>query len=70
MGLPYINNAILFNSVQNKSVFSHLRTLATWHCLHSHAAAAAMTDTSPVRRAHSSKPAATGLLLWADAGTD
>ena len=43
--------------------FSFVRTLRAWHCPHSPAAAAK-------RRAHSSKPAAVGLLLWANAGTD
>jgi len=51
-------------------------TLTTWHCPHLPAAAAAIYRYSPARRAHSSKPAAVGLplwaglLLWAHAGTD
>ena len=49
----------------NYSVFSYLRTLATWHCPHSPAAAA-----SPARRAHSSKPATAHVLLLAHAETD
>jgi len=48
---------------QNKSVFGYLRTLTKWHCPHSLAA-------RPVIRAHSSKPAAAGLLLWVHAGID
>jgi len=47
----------------SKSVFSFLRTLTKWHCpplllSADHAA----IDRAP---AHSSKPAAVGLLLWA-----
>jgi len=54
----------------NKSVFSYIRMLTTWHCPHSHAAAAANRSTSPARRAHSSsKLAAAGLLLWTDSRT-
>jgi len=59
---------------RNKFVFgSFLRTLTTWHCPHSPAAAAverrlySNRSISPARRAHSSKPAAAGLLLWAHA---
>jgi len=50
-----------------KSVFSYLRTLTTWHCPHSPAARRRFSNRSisPVRRAHSSKPAAAGLLLLA-----
>jgi len=51
-------------------MFSYLRTLTTWHCPHSLAAAAAMEPISPARLAHSSKSAAADLLLWAHAGTD
>jgi len=48
-----------------KSVFSYLRTLTTWHCPHSPAARRCFSNRSisPARRAHSSKPAAAGLLL-------
>ena len=48
--------------------------LTAWHCPHSTAAAADRwpcdnRSISPARRAHNSKPAALGLLLWAHAGT-
>ena len=58
-------------------VLSYLRTLTTWHCPHSPAAcpycrARAMQQSVVIsaRRAHSSKPAAAALLLWAHVGTD
>ena len=58
----------------NQSVFSFLHTLTAWHCPHSPAAAAehrpfSSRSISPAHRAHSSKPAAAGLLLCAHAGT-
>jgi len=61
--------------LRNKSVFSLLCMLTTWHCPHSPTAAAerqpcSSRSMSPARRAHSSKPAAAGLPLWAHAGTD
>jgi len=48
-------------------VFSHLRTLTTWHCSHSPAARRCCSNRSisPACRAHSSKPAAARLLLHA-----
>jgi len=59
-------------SVPNKSVFSYLRTLTTWHCPHSHGARCCCSSRSlsPARRAHNSRPAVAGLLLWAHAETD
>jgi len=58
-------------------VLSYLRTLTTWHCPHSPAAcpycrARAMQQSFVISacRAHSSKPAAAALLLWAHVGTD
>ena len=55
-----------------QSVFSFLRTLTTWHCPHLSAARRyySIQSISPALRAHSSKPAAAGLLLWAHAATD
>jgi len=62
---------------QCKSALSFLRTLTTRHCPQSPAArrvdeSRPCSDRSklPARRAHSSKPAAAGLLLWARTGTD
>ena len=50
--------------LHNKSVFSYLRTLTTWHCPHSPAALRCCSNRSisPARRVHSSKPAAASLL--------
>ena len=48
----------------NKFVFSTLTRM--WHCLHVHTVATTINQ-SPARRAHNSKPAAVGLLLWAHA---
>ena len=60
-----------FKLEENKSVFSYLRTLTTWHCPHSAAARRCCSNRSiPPRWAHSSKSAAAGLLLCAHAGTD
>ena len=59
--------------ITNLSSASYTRTLTTWHYPHSPAAtcrAAMNLSISPARRAHSSKPAAAGLLLWARAWTD
>ena len=57
------------NASDNKSVFSYTHG----HFQHSPAARSSRS-MSPARRAHSSKPAAVGLLLWVgpweDAGTD
>ena len=58
-----------------KSVFSFLQMLTKWHCPHLPAAAAecrqcSNRSISPARRAHCSKPAAAGLVLWAHARTD
>jgi len=58
---------------KNKSVFSQLRTLTTWHCPHWPAARryCSSRSISPARGlTHSNKPAAASLLLWAHAGTD
>ena len=56
----------------NKSVFSYLDTLTTWHCPHSPTAHhwCSKRSISPARRAHTSKTLAGGLLLLARAGTD
>ena len=44
----------------NKQIYvEYLRTVSTWHCPH-----------SSTCRAHSRKPAAVGLLLWAHVGTE
>ena len=55
----------------NRSVFRCLRTLTTWHCPHSLATRRYCNSRStfPARRAHNSKPATAGLLLWAGGGT-
>jgi len=60
------------NASANKSVFSCLRTLTTWHCPHLQAArrCCSCRSISPIRRARSSKRAAAGLLLRARAGRD
>jgi len=59
------------NHLHNKSVFSYLRTLTTWHCPHS-PATRRRWSISLASRAHSSKSAKASLLLWARvrAGTD
>ena len=60
----------------NESIFSCLRTLTTWHCPRSHAAAderrpCSNESTFLARQAQSSmNPAAAGLLLWARASPD
>jgi len=58
----------LFAHYTYKSVLSHLRTLATRHCPPH--GSCSNRSISPARRAHSSKPAAAGLLLCARAGSD
>jgi len=46
-------------------VSKYLHTLTSWHCSHSPIAAAAIYRyLDPAHWAHSSKPAASGLLLW------
>jgi len=69
-----VSEVISYNHVviDLTSVLSHLCTLTTWHCPHSLAACRSYNSRSisPTRRAHSSKSAAAGLLLWAHAGTD
>jgi len=69
-----VSEVISYNHVviDLTSVLSHLCTLTTWHCPHSLAACRSYNSRSisPTRRAHSSKCAAAGLLLWAHAGTD
>ena len=57
---------------QAAAAFSYLRTLTTWHCPHSPAARRCCSNrsVSPARRAHSSKPAEAGLLLWIHPVTD
>ena len=54
----------------NKSVFSFLRTLTTWHYTHSPAVLLRTGSNLSAGRTHSSKPAAAALLLWFHAGTD
>jgi len=60
-----------WSAYMNRSVFSCLRTLTTWHCPHSLATRRYCNSRStfPARRAHNSKPATAGLLLWAGGGT-
>jgi len=55
-----------------KSVFSCLCMLTTWHCQHPPTACRCYRNRSISAAcwAHSSKPAAVGLLLWDHAGTD
>ena len=52
-----IHNIPVQNVSKTSLRFSYLRTLTTWHCPHSPAARRCCSNRSPLRQAHSSKPA-------------